>query len=86
MEKKIPLRMCLVCRKMLPKQELIRVVRQKDGTFLVDTTGKAPGRGAYVCKDSACVSKLKAKRFLNKSFKTAVPEEIYEGIGIPAED
>lgn len=50
MAKKVPLRQCLGCREMMPKSELIRIVRSNDGQFAVDATGKLNGRGAYICK------------------------------------
>ncbi len=80
MAKKIPLRMCVVCKKMLPKSELTRVTHQKDGTLMLDLTGKLAGRGAYICSNSVCRTQLRKKRMLNKSFRTAVPEEIYDTI------
>ena len=48
-ERKIPMRMCLCCREMKPKRELVRVVLNKEGQISVDLTGKAAGRGAYLC-------------------------------------
>ncbi|MBQ6526985.1 MAG: YlxR family protein, partial [Clostridia bacterium] len=52
-QKKIPMRMCVGCREMKPKKELMRVVRGPDGTVSLDPTGKKPGRGAYVCRSGA---------------------------------
>lgn len=72
--------MCLVCREMLPKAELIRIVKKPDGNYVTDITGKANGRGAYICKKEDCIKKCKAKRVLNKSFKTQVPEEVYDSL------
>ena len=51
--------MCCVCRQMKGKDELIRVVKNKNGEIFVDETGKRDGRGAYICKDKDCLSKLK---------------------------
>ncbi len=70
--------MCIVCRNMFDKRELIRVVKNKDGNFYVDRTGKMAGRGAYICKNEACHEKLKKTKVLNKNFKCEVPEQIYE--------
>ena len=53
-DKKIPMRMCVACREMKPKKDLIRVVKTADGIRL-DKTGKLAGRGAYVCNDKECV-------------------------------
>ena len=62
-EKKIPLRMCVGCRAMKPKKELIRVVTNGEGTH-IDRSGKANGRGAYICSDVACLKKaVKSKAF-----------------------
>lgn len=76
-EKKIPMRMCLCCREMKPKRELIRVVLSKDGALAVDLTGKAPGRGAYLCREPACVARLTKTHALDRAFARAVPEEVY---------
>ncbi len=71
-----PQRMCVVCRAMKDKAELIRVVRSKEGVFALDPTGKMPGRGAYVCREGDCVSRLEKVRGLERAFKGAVPGEI----------
>ena len=60
--KKIPVRMCVACREMKPKKEMLRVVRPKEGDVFIDLTGKAAGRGAYVCNDPACIRKLKKRQ------------------------
>ncbi len=75
-----PLRMCVVCREMKEKRELIRVVRSKDGGFSLDPTGKMSGRGAYVCRDEKCLSRLEKVRGLERAFKGSVPMEIKEEI------
>ena len=75
--KKVPLRMCMGCGARKPKKELIRVVRDKDGNISVDTTGRAQGRGAYVCRNAECVKKLRKSRALNRTFKCEVADEVY---------
>lgn len=76
-QKKTPLRMCLGCKEMKPKKELIRVVRNNEGEINIDLVGKKPGRGAYICKNAACLeAAIKAKR-LEKAFETAIDAEIY---------
>ncbi len=80
MEKKVPLRMCSVCKQMLPKKELIRIVKTKEGKFFLDNSLKANGRGAYICNNLQCFEKCKKTRALNKAFKEQVPEEIYSQI------
>lgn len=72
------LRMCCVCREMKNKNKLIRVCRNNKGEFNIDETQKAEGRGAYICKEGECISKLKKNRGLNRAFKIQVPEEIYD--------
>ena len=78
--KKIPMRMCIACREMKPKQEMTRVVRNAEGEISLDPTGKAPGRGAYVCALEDCLKKLGCKKLLNKTFSANVPEEVYQGV------
>lgn len=76
--KKIPLRMCTGCMEMKPKKELIRIVKNNEGEVSVDTTGKKPGRGAYICKSKSCLEKsFKAKR-LARNLDISISEEIYE--------
>ena len=75
------LRMCIVCRDRSDKKELVRVVRNKNGEIFLDKTGKANGRGAYVCKAKDCLDKLKKTRALNRAFKCEIPLEIYEKLG-----
>ncbi len=76
--KKTPLRMCIVCKKMLPKAELIRVVKAPDGSMSFDKTGKKNGRGAYLCDSKECVEKCLKKKLLNKAFKINVDDAIYQ--------
>lgn len=77
MNKWIPMRTCIVCRKNLPKSDLIRIVKTKDGEIMPDPTGKASGRGCYVCKEG-CGSVFIKKKAANRAFKTNVGEEVYE--------
>lgn len=79
-EKKIPLRMCIACHGMKPKKEMLRVVKPKEGDAFIDFTGKAAGRGAYICNDPACVKKLRKGKLLNKTFSMQIPEEVYARI------
>ncbi|MDF2671997.1 MAG: hypothetical protein K0R09_262 [Clostridiales bacterium] len=76
--KKIPQRMCIGCQEMKPKKELIRVVKNSEGTINVDLKGKAPGRGAYICKNIQCLEKaIKGKR-LEKNFETRIDESVFQ--------
>lgn len=77
-EKRVPQRKCVGCGEMIGKKGAVRVVRDKDGNFSVDPTGKKSGRGAYICNDMKCLElALKGKK-LERSFKCRVPEEIYD--------
>ncbi len=79
-QKKTPLRMCLGCKEMKPKRELIRVVRNNEGEISIDLIGKKPGRGAYMCKNADCLDKaIKAKR-LDKAFETAIGPDVYDSL------
>ncbi len=76
-QKKIPLRMCLGCKEMKPKRELIRVVKNNEGEIRIDLVGKKPGRGAYICRSANCLEQaIKAKR-LEKAFETTIDMDIY---------
>ena len=70
--------MCVGCREMKPKKELIRVVRQPSGQVMLDRTGKAAGRGAYVCPDSACLEKARKSRVLERTLEAAIEPEVYD--------
>lgn len=80
MVKKIPLRQCLGCREMKPKKELLRVVRSAEGEISLDLRGKANGRGAYVCPNSACLKKAIKAKALSRAFDTEIPQEIYDAL------
>ena len=74
-----PLRMCVVCREMKTKSQLLRIAK-KDGEFSVDISGKLPGRGAYICKDGNCCEKFEKQRSFERAFKGAFPQNIKETI------
>ena len=85
-QKKIPERLCLGCNVSKDKRELIRVVKTKEGAIFLDKTGKANGRGAYICNDPACLEKaIKAKR-LSRALSCEIPAEIYEALRQAIED
>ena len=77
MQKKIPQRQCMGCRERKPKKELIRVVRGPDGTVSLDFSGKAPGRGAYICPSPECLQKAIKSKSLDRSLEVTIPEEVY---------
>ena len=78
--KSIPMRMCIACREMKPKKKMIRVVRTQDGEITVDPTGKASGRGAYVCGKEECMQKVTSRKLLNKAFSTDVATDVYADV------
>lgn len=77
MDKKIPLRMCLGCREMKPKNELIRIVNN-GGEIFIDATGKANGRGAYICRNVDCYKKAVKGKALNKQFKCEISNDFLQ--------
>ena len=78
--KSVPMRLCIACREMKPKKEMFRVVKNAEGEIFADVSGKAAGRGAYICKSEACRKKLCDKKLLHKAFATNVSGEVYEKI------
>lgn len=77
--KQIEMRRCVACRQVHHKSELLRVVKSPEN-FSLDETGKAPGRGAYVCRSSECVELVKKRRNFDRVFKAKVPDELYDMI------
>ena len=80
MEKRKPIRMCIVCRKHIDKDLLHRIVKNKSGEIFVDASKKADGRGCYICKVGDCMEKMQKTRALNRNFKCEISAEIYERI------
>ena len=76
--KKIPQRRCVGCNNMKDKKELIRVVRSAEREVSIDKIGKKPGRGAYVCPTSECITKAVKEKRLEKALDVAIGTEIYE--------
>ena len=76
--KKIPLRQCIGCGEMKSKKEMIRVIKTAEDQILLDATGRKNGRGAYLCPSIECFKKAVKGRGLERSFKMAIPREIYE--------
>ncbi len=76
--RKIPLRMCVGCREMKPKQELMRIVRNQTGEVRWDPVGKAPGRGAYVCKSEACFARAVKQKQLERALEQKIEPAVYE--------
>ena len=86
MQKKIPMRQCIGCREKKPKRELIRVVRPPEGEVTLDFSGKMNGRGAYLCKDSACLKRAAKAKALEHAFETVIPETVYEKLALQLEN
>ena len=78
MPKKIPLRRCCGCMEMKPKQELVRVVKNKDGEVSLDLGGKSQGRGAYVCRNLDCFKKARTTRRFEREFSMKIPDAVYD--------
>ena len=78
--KKVPMRKCVGCQDMKSKKEMIRVIRTSEGEFLLDATGRKNGRGAYLCPNSDCLAKAVKNKGLERSFKQAIPKEVYEAL------
>lgn len=76
--KKTPMRSCVISREKLPKNELVRVVRTPEGNVIIDETGKANGRGAYLKKDKEIFEKAKKTKVLNKMLEVEITDEVYE--------
>lgn len=80
MPKTIPLRMCIACREMKPKREMLRIVKNAENKIFIDRKGKAEGRGAYICDNEKCVNNCLKKKIFNKVFEYDVPQDIYLAI------
>ena len=83
--KKIPLRKCVACSKMLPKDQLYRIVKTDNG-FSFDPTGKCDGRGAYICKQASCIDAAIKKKSFNRSFKSPVDYEVINSLYLELEN
>ena len=75
--RKIPMRMCVGCREMKPKATLLRVVKPQEGDAHIDRTGKAQGRGAYVCESIECLKKAQKRRALDRALETKIDEAVF---------
>ena len=98
-QKRPPMRMCTGCGEMKPKKDLVRVVKAPDakdengqvlaaGGVSLDLTGRKPGRGAYVCRNAACLKAARKARRFEKAFSCQIPSEVYdqmeeEAFGVP---
>jgi len=78
MAKKLPLRQCVGCGEMKSKKEMMRVLKTENLEICLDLTGKKNGRGAYLCKSLICLQKARKNKGLERSFKMAIPPEVYD--------
>ena len=76
--KKVPLRQCIGCQEMKSKKEMIRVIKTAEDEIMLDATGRKNGRGAYLCPSMECLRKAVKGKGLERSFKMAIPKEVYE--------
>ncbi len=76
--KKIPLRKCVGCLQQHPKNDMVRIVHNKQGEITIDYTGKAHGRGAYICLNLSCFKNAQKKRALSRAFSCKVNDDVFE--------
>ncbi|HBN86239.1 MAG TPA: DUF448 domain-containing protein [Clostridiales bacterium] len=80
-KRKVPIRKCIGCNESKPKKELIRIVKDQEGNIKVDSTGKAAGRGAYICCNTLCLEKAQKGKRLQKAFEMNIADDLYERLG-----
>ena len=80
-----PLRTCIVCRRVMPKKDMLRICKSSDGAVKPDYERRLPGRGAYICDDRKCAERLSKSHALDRAFKMQVDSEIYERIAMALE-
>ena len=78
--RKIPERQCLGCGEHRPKPELIRIVRSPDGAISLDSTGKKPGRGAYICPSAACLRRVRKSHGAEQNLGCEIPDEVWAAL------
>ncbi|MGI6172297.1 MAG: RNase P modulator RnpM [Christensenellales bacterium] len=79
-KRRIPMRMCMGCREKRPKKELLRVVKSPEGIVSADATGKAAGRGAYICPDAECLKRAMKSRALERELEVKIAQEVYDAL------
>ena len=78
--KKVPQRQCIGCGEMKNKKDLIRILKGTDQEISIDASGRKNGRGAYLCPSMECLKKARKNKGLERSFKMAIPGEIYDSL------
>ena len=81
MSKQIPVRQCIGCREMKPKNEMVRIIRTPDNDICLDKTGRMNGRGAYICLSLDCYNNAVRSKAIERALKQEIPDDIYEAIG-----
>lgn len=76
--RKIPMRTCVITKEKCEKKDLLRIVRTPDGEVIVDLTGKANGRGAYLKKDVAVIKQAEKSKILERVLEVEIPSSVYE--------
>lgn len=79
-KKKIPQRQCIGCQEMKNKKDMIRILKTAENEIVLDATGKKNGRGAYLCPNRECLERAIRSKGLERSFKMAVPAEVYDSL------
>jgi predicted RNA-binding protein YlxR (DUF448 family) len=79
-QKKIPLRMCVGCKQMINKKEMLRIIKNNENQVCLDLTGKMNGRGAYICSNKECFEKVKKTKGFQRTFQMPVEDEIYNAV------
>ena len=78
--KKIVQRTCIGCNSKKDKKDLLRIVLNKEGEIFIDKTGKANGRGIYICNDEECLKKVIKTKKIEKTFERKIDNDFYENI------
>ena len=78
--KKIPMRRCAGCNEQKSKKEFVRVVRTPEGEILLDESGKANGRGVYLCPKKACLQKARKAKRLERNLQLAIPDSVWDAL------
>jgi len=74
--RRFPVRTCVACRTERQKRDLLRIVRAPGGTVALDATGRAPGRGAYLCADGSCWAVALKKKSIERALSAPLPAEL----------
>ena len=78
--KKIPQRTCMGCNSKKDKNQLIRIVKNKENQIIIDKTGKQDGRGTYICNNIECLEKVMKNKRIEKEFEMKIKDEVYENL------